>query len=206
MDFIPFPKIARLAREMVITEKLDGANSSVTIIDEALHCDQEPVAIVDGFRILAGSRKRWILPTATRTSRAQTPDNFGFAGWVLENAQELVKLGPGTHYGEWWGKGIQRNYGLDEKRFSLFNTGRWKTICSDAEGLEALPGCCGVVPILYEGEFSTIEAQAALAGLQIHGSYAAPGFMKPEGIMIFHTAANICFKKTIEGDEAGKGQ
>ena len=37
------------------------------------------------------------------------------------------------------------------------------------------------------------------------GSVAAPGFMNPEGIVMFHIAANVCFKKTIEKDEQPKG-
>jgi hypothetical protein len=37
-----------------------------------------------------------------------------------------------------------------------------------------------------------------------NGSYAAPGFMDPEGIMIYHTAAGQFFKKTLVDDEAGK--
>ena len=38
------------------------------------------------------------------------------------------------------------------------------------------------------------------------GSLAAPGFMKPEGVVIYHTAANIMFKKTFKNDEKGKGE
>jgi hypothetical protein len=37
------------------------------------------------------------------------------------------------------------------------------------------------------------------------GSKAAPGFMKPEGIVVFHVAGNVGFKKTIEKDEEPKG-
>jgi hypothetical protein len=87
---------------MIVTEKLDGTNAQVHITDDG--------------RIFAGSRNRWITPDA---------DNFGFARWVAEHEEELRALGPGSHYGEWWGSGIQRRYGLDEKRFSLFNVGRW---------------------------------------------------------------------------------
>lgn len=34
-----------------------------------------------------------------------------------------------------------------------------------------------------------------------NGSYASLGYMKPEGIVIYHTAANVMFKKTFENDE-----
>lgn len=45
----------------------------------------------------------------------------------------------------------------------------------------------------------------ALQELKWHGSKAAPDFMNPEGIVIFHTAANVMFKVTLEGDEKPKG-
>ena len=110
-------------------------------------------------------------------------------------------LGPGRHYGEWWGSGIQRGYGLPkgEKRFSLFNTTRWS---EDA----ARPACCHVVPVLYTGKFSTGEIDVCLALLADEGSHAAPGFMKPEGVVIFHPQGNVGFKKTIEKDEEWKSK
>ena len=52
---------------------------------------------------------------------------FGFARWVETNRERLITLlGPGLHFGEWWGSGIQRGYGLTkgDKRFSLFNVER----------------------------------------------------------------------------------
>src|SRR4051812_4307796 len=110
-QFQAFPSIARLFRECVVTEKIDGTNGVVHVSD-------------DGLTVTAGSRSRWITPEA---------DNFGFARWVAEHAEELRALGPGFHFGEWWGSGIQRRYGLDEKRFSLFNVGRWGEGGKDAE-------------------------------------------------------------------------
>lgn len=118
---------------------------------------------------------------------------------ALAHKEELLKLGPGTHYGEWWGLGIQRNYGLKEKRFSLFNTAKW----SDDT---VRPVCCGVVPVLYEGVFDSGAILTAVLNLSSEGSKATPGFMKPEGIVIWHEAARIYFKKTIEKDEAPKGK
>ena len=101
MEFIAFPKIARLRRDCVITEKLDGTNAQIVI--------------QDGEIVAVGSRSRWITP-------GKDTDNYGFAGWVEQNRAELLGLGDGTHFGEWWGSGIQRNYGLTEKRFSLPST------------------------------------------------------------------------------------
>lgn len=195
MSFEPFPKIPRLNREIIITEKIDGTNAQVFITTD----NDDPVVtqgrctctIHDGvqYYIAAGSRKRWIVPG---------DDNFGFAVWVVANSSELVKLGPGRHFGEWWGKGIQRGYGLEEKRFSLFNTSRWA-------GNPERPACCDVVPVLYTGAFDTEEVDAALFWLKSTGSTAAPGFMDPEGIIVFHTAANQVFKATLENDHLPKG-
>jgi hypothetical protein len=124
----------------------------------------------------------------------------------MDNKEELLKLGKGYHYGEFWGYGIQRGYGLKEKRFSLFNVGRWvkdKTITLK-EKQEYCPECCYVVPILYEGIFNTDRIESQLNHLKEVGSYASHGFMKPEGIIIYHTKGNYYFKKTIENDEKGK--
>lgn len=191
-EFQPFPKIARLNRGMVITEKLDGTNAQVWVHAAEADNDNAPhfaTTVEHGgslFYVGAASRTRWIKPEA---------DNFGFAAWVRQNATELVKLGPGRHFGEWWGLGIQRGYGLLERRFSLFNASRW--------GGER-PGCCGVVPVLYEGPFATQAVGEVMDHLRVFGSTAAPGFMKPEGIIVWHEAARKSFKVTLEGDEAPK--
>ena len=172
-EFVPFPKMARLSREIVVTEKIDGTNAQIFIDDDG--------------SMLVGSRSRWITPQ---------DDNYGFARWVEAHRAELAELGPGRHFGEWWGNGIQRRYNVPDKRFSLFNAVRWG---------EDRPACCGVVPVLYKGDFSQEAIEAALVSLAENGSQAAPGFMQPEGVVVFHTAALVGFKKTIERDGAPKG-
>ena len=172
IQFEEFPKMPRLSREVIITEKIDGTNAQVCITEDG--------------QFLTGSRSRWITPD---------DDNFGFAKWAQDHRDELMKLGPGRHYGEWWGVGIQRNYGLSERRFSLFNVARWGDV---------RPACCHVVPVLCRGDFDTQRISQVLAHLAEDGSVAAPGFMKPEGIVVFHTAANRGFKKTLEKDELPK--
>jgi len=174
MDFREFPKIARLSREIIITEKIDGTNGLI--------------AIGENGEFAVGSRTRWITPEQ---------DNMGFARWAYSNQEELMGLDVGYHYGEWWGKGIQRGYGLQEKRFSLFNVSRWS---DDA----VRPACCSVVPTLYQGMFDQNAIWACLENLSDYGSVAAPGFMKPEGVVIFHTAGGYLFKKAIEKDESPK--
>jgi hypothetical protein len=183
-DFEGFPSIARLQREIVITEKLDGTNSQIFIDDS-------------GRNMLVGSRNRWLT--------AET-DNFGFARWCNEHYAELLTLGPGRHFGEWFGSGIQRGYGLKEKRFALFNTRRWVAAHEvRIEKQEFCPACCTVVPVLARGPFSETLINRAMVDLRVNGSAAAPGFMSPEGIVVYHTAAKVYFKRTFEHDEAGKG-
>jgi hypothetical protein len=40
-----------------------------------------------------------------------------------------------------------------------------------------------------------------MATMKEQGSRAAPGFANPEGVVIYHEAARIMFKKTFEKDE-----
>ncbi len=168
--FVEFPSIARLARDIIVTEKLDGTNAQIHITDDG--------------RMYAGSRTRWVTPLA---------DNFGFAAWVHANRDELLRLGPGSHFGEWWGQGIQRKYNIGERRFSLFNVSRW--------GDDSVrPACCHVVPTLYTGVFDTARIASTLTLLGATGSAAAPGFMNPEGIVVWHEKARVLFKQTLGGD------
>lgn len=129
-------------------------------------------------------------------------DNFRFAAWAAENALELFKLGVSTHFGEWYGQGIQRGYGLQERRFALFNVHQWaKGYYAMREGHDTdFPKCCEVVPTLYTGAFDTMRIEYLMAQLKNEGSRAVPGFINPEGIIVYHTAAKTLFKKTFDGD------
>ena len=183
MEFKSFNKIARFSREMIVTEKIDGTNGII--------------AIGENGEFQIGSRNKWL---TDELGNIQS-DNAGFAQWAIKNHDSLMALGVGFHYGEWWGSGIQRGYDLPkgEKRFSLFNVSRW----SDDS---VRPACCHVVPTLYSGMFSSTIVTQVLSDLQREGSQAAPGFMRPEGVVIFHTAGGFLFKKTIERDEYHKGE
>lgn len=200
---------------MVITEKIDGTNAAIAInfhslelpLDYVVPDRDDRVKFIDrGGRdvnhmvnyavIYAQSRKRIITPEK---------DNFGFARWVWDNAETLVDdLGPGLHFGEWWGSGIQRGYGLEKghKVFSLFNVKRW----TDEVKLTFKTPNLDVVPVLHRGPFESSKIRGVLAHLEAFGSQAAPGFDNPEGIVIYHTAGNALFKVTIENDEAPKSQ
>lgn len=164
IEFKAWPKIPRLENEKYfITEKIDGTNACIIIDEEGNFGCQ--------------SRSKLITPE---------DDNYGFARWAYANKEELMKLGEGHHYGEWWGQGIQRGYGLTEKRFSLFNTARWNPDNPN------LPSCCHVVPILT----GTIEE--ALDDLKTNGSKAAPGFMQIEGVIVYSYLAKNLYKVIID--------
>lgn len=199
--FQTFGKISRLSRDAVVSEKLDGSNGQVFIWDGESIIEPGIPWIRGsngpGLWIAAGSRNRWVTPDN---------DNFGFARWVQANVEELFKLGPGRHFGEWWGAGINRGYGLTEKRFSLFNVDRWGCPGSCTGAQEACPNCCHIVPVLYRGMFNTELIDDTLVELAENGSKAAPGYLRPEGIVIYHTASRTRFKKTILHDDAPKGQ
>lgn len=199
-DFIKFPKIARLKRDCVITEKIDGTNAQIHVTATDLSESVAPDSNVlftwadeeNQYDMRAGSRTRWIVPGN---------DNYGFAAWVKSNAEELSKLGAGSHFGEWWGAGIQRRYGLsgNDKRFSLFNVHRWE---GEASGR---PDCCLTVPVIYRGEFESHMVETAISSLRETGSRAAPDFMNPEGVIVYHVASNTMFKRTLEKDHEPKG-
>jgi hypothetical protein len=213
--FCEFPKMARLQREVIVTEKIDGTNAQIFIAQaesppfipkESLFAWNDD----DGKLcfMLAGSRTRWITPES---------DNFGFAAWVQKNAEELRALGVGRHFGEWWGSGIQRGYGLKEKRLSLFNVQRWCLHDQEPQRIETadpriekyqekLPACVGLVPLLYRGDFCTKRIDFELDALHDFGSKAVEGYMNPEGIVVFHTAGNVGFKRTIKNDETPKSK
>jgi len=191
VEFKEFPKLPRLSREVLISEKIDGTNSSILITEFG--------------DILTGSRTKWVTPE---------DDNKGFAKWVQGNKQEILKLGPGRHFGEWWGSGIGRGYNLPkgEKRLSLFNISRWALYGTEPKLIsevtnkyqDLLPECVGLVPLIARGIFHATLIDEAMYRLKTNGSYASPLFMKPEGIIIFHISGNVGFKKTIENDEIPK--
>lgn len=188
--FPAFPSIPRLYREVTITEKIDGTNALIHVSD-------------DGTVVRAGSRSRWI---------TTTDDNFGFARWVAEHADELRALGPGSHYGEWYGSGIQRGYGLKEKRFALFNATRWCEHSAEPGIIkqpnptappklqDKAPACCRVVPVIFRGPFTDAAVTYASRLLRDSGSIAVPGFKNPEGIVVWHEAGRCLFKFTLDGD------
>jgi len=210
--FQEFEKIARLNREVIVTEKIDGTNGQVHIrpaegstLEHGYDCQVEIGGVPHYLR--AGSRSRWV-------AHVGNDDNNGFGRWVYQHAHELAGLGAGAHFGEWWGSGIQRKYGLTEKRWSLFNVGRWvrdpgeplRDTFPEGDKRAYAPACCHVVPILATGTGLSVVIEEALDRLRLDGSAASPGFMKPEGIIAFHSAARVLFKVTLERDSEPKNR
>ena len=202
VEFEPFPKIPRMRRQVGISEKLDGTNAGIQIrpmdglVESTLPLYVTAPDYKDNHGVEIGAHGIW----AQSRSQFISPkkDNYGFATWVQANADELSKLGPGAHFGEWWGYGIQRGYGAPDKRFSLFNYNRW------GEGRQPLPTCCGVVPFL--GYFEHNQIDGVLEDLRANGSKAIPGYMRPEGIVVYHTQSRQMYKILLEGDDIPKGQ
>jgi hypothetical protein len=187
-----------LKRGCTITEKIDGTNAQITISnvhEEAPNGAPLWTAQVGDNFLYAGSRTRIITP-------GKLTDNFGFAQWVKDNANQLVRLGPGRHYGEWYGKGIQRGYGLDVRRFALFNSARWTTDepspLQEFDGRCQAPACCDVVPVLYQGPFTTDIVDRCMLDLATDGSTAVHGFKNPEGVVVYHDASRTSFKVTMD--------
>lgn len=231
-DYPKFKSIPRLHRRVVLTEKIDGTNGLIDVIDNTPEgtvgatsvigqdASGADVKAIDGasihgtdaktgnrYLIRPGSHNRWLTPDN---------DNFGFGRWVWDHADELAELGPGRHYGEWFGKGIQSGYGLDEKRFALFNTSRWydpkdlRTSDADYQNVftKAMP-CpdpVTVVPVVRVADGKRLNGAItdALNTLELEGSIIAPGFMKPEGVVVYHEAAGTYFKVTLKNDESPK--
>jgi hypothetical protein len=54
------------------------------------------------------------------------------------------------------------------------------------------------VPILARGE--DVNPSSVMGLLQSLGSAAVPGFQKPEGIIVWHSAARQMYKMTFEQD------
>lgn len=160
-EFVAFPKIPRYLNERcTITEKVDGTNACIAF---------------DEFgAVTVQSRKRIITPD---------DDNYGFAGWVYANEAELFGiLGAGRHFGEFYGQGIQRRYGLEHRGFALFAVHRWGDLNVTVNGI-----ALSCVPVLtIEAPFTELAdiVEGLEEILRLEGSKLNPG-RQAEGLMIY---------------------
>lgn len=177
VEFKPWPKIYRENSNIIISEKIDGSTGCIIINDW-----YDTVSNKDRLEVVGvQSRKRLITPL---------DDNYGFAAWVYDNQNELLKLGPGYHYGEWAGPGINKNrHKLNEKRFFMFNTLRW------GDHNPNTPDVCDVVPVLYEGEGEPGIIQDVMNDLLLVRSQQG---INPEGVVVFNKSTQLMTKYTYE--------
>jgi hypothetical protein len=214
-EFRKYPSIPRYRKDIQVTEKIDGTNAAIIILNEQQmqeagtnvdHVPSDELYVNEAgslLHVVAQSRSKLIYP-------GKQTDNHGFAGWVREHKDELASLlGDGYHYGEWWGSGINRGYGLKngEKRFSLFNPDRYKYLRRPNYENDLL----STVPVLYQGPaylpYTPADSQTrdaveyAMQKLRETGSRAAEGYDNPEGVVVFHTASRSLYKVTYEYDE-----
>ena len=170
--FQEWPKIPRLKEGAVtITEKIDGTNACIIIQDNVI--------------VGVQSRKRLIYPEN---------DNYGFAGWVNRNSEDILRLGEGRHYGEWAGLGIQKNpMSLLGKRFFLFNVSRYDP--------ENLPYNVSMVPHIYTGPIADVDIPKLMSDLkderELNSGYT------PEGIIVYHHNLR-CYEKATYQNPQGK--
>jgi len=169
MSQAEFKAWAKIPREnpfkATITEKINGTNACVIIMEGSI--------------VGVQSRKRLITPE---------DDNYGFAQWVADNAEALLNLGDGYHYGEWAGPGIQKNpHNLHKKTLFLFNTFRWNDKNPNR------PDCCDVVPVLFQGVIAGDTIEQCLENMKLK----ADENETPEGIVVYYHAFRRYTKHTI---------
>lgn len=189
-EFDRFHEVEKLYSPVTITEKIHGTNAQI-LIEENFESNPNFNGETDltygkaKTLVKAGSRERWVTPE---------DDNYGFARWVKENEADLIKyLGPGRHYGEWFGAGINNGYGLNKKWFALFNQ---KFVG------QPLPERVVTVPILYRGTFTAEIVEQTMKALKESGSKVAPGFMNPEGVVIRWERNGMLLKRVFTPEES----
>ena len=205
-EFVSFPKIPRLSKETItVTEKIHGTNAQIAILpleEDGLRNVVPPACLsvkmlqddegrFVSYGMFAGSRNRWL---------SLDFDNYNFAKWVSKHQDDLWKLGPGRHYGEFFGSGVQKtSYGRTdgERDFALFNVQRW------GEHNPNTPKCCLVVPTLYTGLNNPKVIDECMVDLFNNGSKLGGGWA--EGVIVYYHLTRQYYKRTFEMD-GGKWQ
>jgi hypothetical protein len=194
VGFIKWPSTPRWHKGITITEKIDGTNACIRILDGT---------------VTTQSRKRLITPE---------DDNFGFAKWAYDNAGALTDvLGYGVHFGEWFGEGIQKNpLGIEGKRFAHFSP--WKYNEVEQERIRE-SGLVEFVPVLFEGQADYNVIPNIIEGLELYGSRVAGAklvsqgyahepdeYARAEGIIVWHRETQQKYKILLDNDAVHKGQ
>lgn len=190
MEFKMFPKITRYTNmNVIITEKIDGSNGCIIFEENG--------------DVHVQSRRRFITPNDR--DHPTITDNFGFAAWVHENRDELFEFfGPGRHYGEWWGEGIQSNpYEVEGRYFSPFNTSRFQ---SDAYWAGHFPDNVTYVPQLAACQLADLNTTVewCTKRLQRKGTFLPNSSSEySEGLMVYFPSFND-YSKLVFGPYAHK--
>ena len=173
--FKPWPKLGRVNKETItITEKIDGTNAAI---------------IVENGKLVGTQSRSRLL--------SDTEDNHGFHKWAMKNADVFAQLGDGHHFGEWAGKGINKNrMGLDGKKFFLF---AWY-----AETKIEHPEI-EYVEVLFQGPRSEDNIITTFNRLYAFGYMGEDGVWvenkrtyTPEGIVIYYHNSKHMEKMTID--------
>lgn len=180
--FKSWPKTTRLYSDVIITEKIDGTNCAIIFGETpyglgAGEYTEGGGLVIDGREAVINTQSRNQLCTPSK-------DHMGFATWAYDNADALFDvLGFGYHYGEW------TIHGVDKPMFFLFNTYRWTDKISK---LQSANSQLSVVPVLYEGKYSTEVVENTLEFLRIHGSQVTKSV--PEGVCVYFHDNKTVFK------------
>jgi len=181
LEFKPWRSIEKYdGVHVTITEKIHGTNAHVHVVKDE-----------------AGNLRAH---AAKRTSYARVGEHFGFGSYVAANEAEICgKLGEGRHYGEWVGPGVNSDYGLKEKVFVLFN----HAYHQPRKDAGQLPPQMDVVPVLYDGPYEPGLVERVKANLRASGSKFAPGFARPEGVVITFPQFGTTLKSVFAAEETG---
>ena len=188
--FTPWPKIPRLhLARLAILEKIDGTNAAVRVGPDEEVC---PLRVPIEYAVVGvQSRTQLITPDM---------DNFGFAAWAHGQLYLAEVLGPGAHFGEWAGPGIQKNpLGLDEKYFFLFEWFKWP-LERLLEAQKLVPNL-RVAPVLFEGDYGHYIIKRTFDDLARTGSHVVTHSASAEGIVI-HLGGTM-FKMTFDDNHKG---
>ena len=202
-NYASFPSIERLENiYCVISEKVDGTNGLIEI-NEVF-----PVGEPKEIQIRFGSRNRYItfnndnadFANFFRHYEARFKDvaadiilkELEVSGETLTECQEQYPL---RIYGEWFGSGIQRGYGLKDKFFMPFSTFYAEKLIEYQVPNIVKPN------IMYTGKFNKLTADMCMNTLAIHGSGIIKDYKRPEGIVIHFPKYNFRLKQTFEGSK-----
>jgi RNA ligase (TIGR02306 family) len=160
-SFKNFPHLIKEGEEVIITEKIHGANARYLWTNDKLYI---------------GSRNRWIDPNTDSVWRAAYDSCPAIERWITANPDTIL-------FGEIFGKVQSLSYGrpnsVDFRAFAALSRDKWinqdELFASASEGLKP-------VPILYQGPFKLhIAAELAEEDSLVDGAPA--GHMR-EGVVV----------------------